>query len=269
MRALVHEDISRSPQILWEHLRTFLGLSEYEARIYEFLVSQGPSTARKISVKCGVPRTKVYCVLRRLIEQNMIAELPLNPKLFIALPPSDALKPIIDAHEKIVKSLNEAFLSLQRRYEESTKPELIREEAWILVGNKALKGVVDLLSGAEKHVEFFSSWEFFLQIYGLLNRVLDDLLERGVSVYLYVSSSSKIDKKVCHNMGLHYKVIRGSLPAFIMLIDDKYIVLHPMEDGNDLSSKDEWIIIHNKKLLNIFIKILLYFKEKRAYSNNS
>ncbi|MEM2455483.1 MAG: helix-turn-helix domain-containing protein [Candidatus Bathyarchaeia archaeon] len=101
MKTLVHEDISGSPRIFLGNFQEFLGLSEYETRIYEFLVSEAPSTARKISVKCGVPRTKVYCVLRRLLEQNMIAEVPLNPKLFIALPPDETLRPIINIYEKL------------------------------------------------------------------------------------------------------------------------------------------------------------------------
>ncbi|MEM1515394.1 MAG: helix-turn-helix domain-containing protein [Candidatus Bathyarchaeia archaeon] len=83
-----------SPRPLLKYLKTFLGLSEYEAKIYEFLVNEEPSTARKISLRCGIPRTKVYCVLRRLVEQNIIAEAPLKPRLFVALPPSKGVKTI-------------------------------------------------------------------------------------------------------------------------------------------------------------------------------
>ncbi|MBS7605617.1 MAG: helix-turn-helix domain-containing protein [Candidatus Bathyarchaeia archaeon] len=265
MRTFSREDISSPSQMFWRSLREFLGLSSYEARIYEFLVSEGPSTARKISVGCGIPRTKVYCALRRLLEQNMIAEIPLNPKLFVALPPKETLKPLIDAHDKIVKGLYEIFSSLQKRYEESTRSEVIREEAWILTGSGSLRRILDLLLSAEKHVEFYFYWEVLLQLYNyFLNKVLNDLLKRGVNIYLYVPSSPSINKRLCYNislLGLYCKVIHGLPQIQIILVDNRYIMIYPLGDRNEFSPENEWIIIYGKSLLNIFNKILLYFKE--------
>lgn len=266
MRTFSRGDISSSSRIFWENLREFFGLSDYEARIYGFLVNEGPSTARKISAGCGIPRTKIYCVLKRLLEQNMIAEIPLKPKLFVALPPNETLKPLIDAHEKIVRGLYEIFSSLQKRYEESTRSELIREEAWILIGNRSLRRILDLLLSAEKHVEFFFYWEIFLQLYNFLNEILNDLLKRGVSVHLYIPFSPSINKRLCYNIslfGLYCKVIRSLPQIQIILVDNKYIMIYPLGLKSDFSPENEWIIIYSRSLLNIFNRILLYFKEEQ------
>lgn len=271
MEVIIQENASilYQYQPLWRLLRAYLGFSEYEAKVYEFLVNEGPSTARKISIKCGVPRTKVYSVLKRLIEQNMVTELPLSPRLFVALPPTETLKPLIDIQEKIVEQLNEVFLSLQKKYEESTESKVLREEAWILTGERALRKVMDLLLSAEKHVEFFSPWELFLHIYGFLREVLDTLLEKGVSVRLYFPSGSKVNKKMCRAMCLQYRIVRN-LPlsgTLIISIDNSYIILYlnTIESENNSPQEDEWIIICGKRLVNVLNKILFYFKGRNSH----
>ena len=49
-----------------------LGLTYYGARVYQTLVSLGPSDATKLSQESEVPRTKIYDVLRRLEGEGWI-----------------------------------------------------------------------------------------------------------------------------------------------------------------------------------------------------
>jgi len=109
-----------------------LGLSDYEARIYEFLVKEGPSATRKISTLCGVPRTKVYGALKKLIERDMVDEIPLNPKKFMALPPNEVFKYILKSQRMIMESFSEIISSLQRDYEKSKAlSNTFRGEFWV------------------------------------------------------------------------------------------------------------------------------------------
>jgi len=64
-----------SPALVCQKVSRHLGLSEYEARAYVSLVREGTSEARKLSMKCGVPRTKVYGTLKKLIERGLVFEL--------------------------------------------------------------------------------------------------------------------------------------------------------------------------------------------------
>ncbi|MCX6668476.1 MAG: TrmB family transcriptional regulator, partial [Methanothrix sp.] len=43
-----------------------LGLTEYEAKTYAALVGLGEATARGVHEKSGVPRTRIYDILRDL-----------------------------------------------------------------------------------------------------------------------------------------------------------------------------------------------------------
>ena len=58
---LIHQKVSQH-----------LGLSEYEARVYVSLIMEGASEARKLSIRCGVPRTKVYATLKKLMEKGLV-----------------------------------------------------------------------------------------------------------------------------------------------------------------------------------------------------
>jgi sugar-specific transcriptional regulator TrmB len=48
-----------------------VGLTEYEARVYLSLLRDHLNSASKLSKKSGVPRTKIYSVLRSLHEKSI------------------------------------------------------------------------------------------------------------------------------------------------------------------------------------------------------
>lgn len=52
---------------------TDLGLSEYEAKAYLALVRKNPATAYEIGKSSGVPTSKIYEVLKKLIEKDTVS----------------------------------------------------------------------------------------------------------------------------------------------------------------------------------------------------
>jgi len=61
-----------SSALVSQNVSKRLALSKYEARVYVSLVTEGASEVRKLSVRCGVPRTKVYGTLKKLMERALI-----------------------------------------------------------------------------------------------------------------------------------------------------------------------------------------------------
>ncbi len=53
-------------------------------------------------------------------------------------------------------------------------------------------------------------------------------------------------------MGLHYRIVRSLPIALTILIDNDYIILYTAKSEEDLSLGGEWIIVHGKKLFNVF-----------------
>ena len=67
---------------IWPKMVEYAGLSEYEAKVYLSLLGFGSSGARKLSLHCHVPRTKVYGTLKKLIDYGLVVEIPGVPKAF-------------------------------------------------------------------------------------------------------------------------------------------------------------------------------------------
>lgn len=250
--------VSESTKILLEHLKSYLNLSGYEAKVYEFLVRIGPSTARNISTSCGVPRTKVYEVLRKLTEQKMVFEIPSNPKLFMASPPSELFKNFLNLYETIVGDFHAVALHLQKIYEESMGlAGVMREETWLFSGSEALKRILNLLSNAEKSVEIFSSWDAFLHFYSVSKELLSDLSRRKVKIRLYVPKTPEIDKRCCFIADICFRTMKNLPSILIFIIDDKHVAIRFMVNGNDLSPDGEWMLINSKKIPDVLKKTIL------------
>lgn len=76
--------------LIWPKMVEYAGLSEYEAKVYLSLLGLGCSGARKLSITCSVPRTKVYGTLKKLIDYGLVIEIPRAPKHFAPASPLDA-----------------------------------------------------------------------------------------------------------------------------------------------------------------------------------
>ncbi|HTX43308.1 MAG TPA: helix-turn-helix domain-containing protein [Methanocella sp.] len=71
-----------------------LGLTEYEARAYLYLLSDHMNSAAKLSKKSGVPRTKIYETLESLEAKGWIRIYSGVPLLFRAVDPRKVLEKI-------------------------------------------------------------------------------------------------------------------------------------------------------------------------------
>lgn len=74
---------------LTDHIKT-LGFSEYEARAYLCLLKIQPATAYEIAQGSGIPSSKIYEVIARLVEKQVfMADGDEGKKRFLALPPEE------------------------------------------------------------------------------------------------------------------------------------------------------------------------------------
>jgi hypothetical protein len=77
-----YRPLHKKPDILslWPKIVEYIGLSEYESKVYLSLINLGTAGARKLSINCDVPRTKVYGTLKKLIDYGLVVEIPGTPK---------------------------------------------------------------------------------------------------------------------------------------------------------------------------------------------
>ena len=72
-----------------------LGLTEYEAKTLETLFKLKEAEAPTISRIAQVPKTRVYDVLEKLIQKNLIMEISGRPKLYRAIEPQKAIESLL------------------------------------------------------------------------------------------------------------------------------------------------------------------------------
>jgi sugar-specific transcriptional regulator TrmB len=113
------------------------GLTEYEAKVYIALLSNGPSTANQLQYVAGVPRTKVYQVSMQLIKKGALKELEGKPVRFEALPP-EVFQNVLTEREHGIKSLRRVMNSLKKVRERNIMPQDSIEERYLSLGSQSV-----------------------------------------------------------------------------------------------------------------------------------
>ncbi len=87
-----------------------LGLTEYESRVYIALVGLGEATARDVHRTSRVPRTKVYEVLRDLVDKGFVEVTASSPAYYRAVDPDTIITRLRD---EFLSSINETLEDLK------------------------------------------------------------------------------------------------------------------------------------------------------------
>ena len=68
-----------------------LNFTQYESRAYLSLLEQGNVTGYELAKNSGIPASKIYAVLNKLMEKEVILALDSEPVKYTPLPPKDVL----------------------------------------------------------------------------------------------------------------------------------------------------------------------------------
>jgi len=245
-----------------------LGLSEYEARVYVSLVTEGASEARKLSMRCGVPRTKVYATLKKLIERGLVFEIPGEPRRFAPMSPAEAYEPYLlrfkektsdrvislVESDKVVSLLEEAYEKTQSTIE----PQ--KEEVWIVRGQSEILGKVrGMLSRAKKSVAVVTTENGFVWFYKTFSKLLDKVVENGVDVQIGAQINSH-NGSLARELSYVFKVkhVDVGSPLLYLCVDDQAFFLVRLNlNSTSLESEGNWGVFCNSSTLCDLFSLLL------------
>ena len=136
-----------------------LGLTQYEAKTYATLVGMGEATAREVNEISGVPRTRIYDVLRDLERKGFVEFSDGSPTYYRAVDPDQVMKRLRDELvESIDRSVNE--LKGLRLQAHGSSP------VWCIRSEWAIKNrMKDFLSKVEREIIVFCLSPDFLREY--------------------------------------------------------------------------------------------------------
>ncbi len=254
----------------WQKLSEHAGLSEYEAKVYVSLIEKGSSKARKVSMICGVPRTKVYGTLKKLIERGLVIEVPGEPRKYAPTSPANAFRIYLQSYQEKAENLNDIVSSLENNYKKmniETEPQ--KEDMWIIQGRHGiLRRIREMLSGAEESVDVTTTENGLILFYKAVNKLLDKLEAKGVKIRIgapisfHNESLAQELKYVCE-----IKNVNVDLPILFLQVDDHeclFIKLTP-DDFNTDSGEDIGVFSENE-ILGRMVSLLLPKPNKDVYS---
>ncbi|BDZ70491.1 TrmB family transcriptional regulator [Methanobacterium petrolearium] len=108
-----------------------MGLTDYETQTYVALTSLISANATEISLAANVPRSKVYQVLKNLVEKDFVEMNRGKPLKFTVIPPHEVFK---RSRNHIRETMDQAEAELNMVYE-SQIPQ-VPAPIWLLHGQE-------------------------------------------------------------------------------------------------------------------------------------
>jgi predicted transcriptional regulator len=140
------DGLGRAVELLQE-----LGLKEYEATCLAVLSGLSEATAREISERSAVPRTRVYDAVRVLEARGLVEVQHTNPQRFRAVPVDEAVDILRRQYGSRFDELRTTLKGLDTSDGEST----ITHEVWSMTGADAIASrTLKLVEEAESEVVF-------------------------------------------------------------------------------------------------------------------
>jgi sugar-specific transcriptional regulator TrmB len=261
---------------LWERLFENIGLSKNEAKIYSCLALGGPSEARKLSLASGVPRTKIYGVLKKLAERGLVVETPGDPSRFAVTSPAESYKAFLqslkDELSEQVTTVVETENAISVLEEIHRKRRMIKPiesqmgDVWLIQGREAmLQKAREMLLKTKKSVEMLTTEKGLIMFYKAFNKLLDRLVEKHVKVRIRVPSGSS-SKSLTHELRYEAKMESAdvNLPILFLTVDKSELLLVKLnpDDFSLESEKDSGFFSQNLTLCTFFSSLFCPIKNR-------
>ncbi len=167
-----------------------LGFSEYECKAYLALLAEFPLNGYALSKLSGIPRSRIYEVLKNLMAKEMVLEQEEEKnKLYYPVEPETFINTLKASYKKVFSNVSDHTTRLYKAKKKDDRLVVIR-------GRKHIIGFLkQLIGGAEKRIAM-SVWEEELTE---LYPELDQALERGVCLRgIYFGSNNRYKDLVPH-----------------------------------------------------------------------
>jgi sugar-specific transcriptional regulator TrmB len=206
-----------------------LGFSEYECKAYLTLLEKYPLNGYALSKNSGVPRSRIYEVLKNLIAKQMVFEqaeeknkryYPVDPDIFI--------KKLKAGYEDVFSNISSFASKLYKEKKQDDKLVVIK-------GRKNIIGFLNLLiKGAQKRIAV-SVWE---EEICELTYELDKALKRGVALRgIYFGQIVPYETLVPHRRIKRY-IAEKKERYMSIIIDRSHVISGIVSRGED--SKVTW-----------------------------
>ncbi|HZW57415.1 MAG TPA: helix-turn-helix domain-containing protein [Nitrososphaerales archaeon] len=226
-----------------------IGLSQYEGKCFLASLQTGPATINQIGIVAGVPRTKVYGAVRKLVERGLLVQNEDDEKIFVARSPREVLIPLLEKEQRRISQGLEALTELEVIHQsmgyvkraEALRSKVLRYYPRLAVTRKTR----DLFQNATKKIVILSTANGLIR----LSRLSGILFERSrTGLQIEIRTGFK-DEPVFHTAIQSLKEIENTsvflsslaIPIQIIVVDGQYVLISELkpddlrEEGMDVA----------------------------------
>ena len=219
-----------------QHLQN-LNFTQYESKAYLALLRQGNVTGYELAKNSGIPASKIYQVLNKLVEKEVVLAHDSEPIRYTPIPPQDVLARLRGEYtntlDNLDKKLNELYIG----------QNVADNYIWNISGRESiLRKVEEIILNAKKMI-FLSIWDEEVEA---LKDCLLGAHKRSVAISVVHFGELVLGVGTEYRHGREHKIRqqRGARRIALEVDEEKVILGHFLEDGN---SNAVWTI--NKGLV--------------------
>jgi len=171
----------------WPKIVDYTSLSEYESKVYLSLLILGSSGARRLSLHCRVPRTKVYGTLRKLIDNGLVVEIPGSPKSFTPSNPAEAFEALLDDFRRRAMDFDAVLQALTRTHEKKRDEARPRKKIvwYIEEEGETKRKCLEMIGRSQRSLTILTNEDGLGLLFNSAHRLLDENNDRGIRVTLH------------------------------------------------------------------------------------
>ena len=202
-----------------------LNFTQYESRAYLSLLEQGNITGYELAKNSGIPASKIYAVLNKLMEKEVIIAVDSEPVKYTPLPPNEVLSRLKGDYLDTVNSLDSKLEDIYN------KQKLSNNYIWNISGREAiLRRVCEFIAEANKQI-FLSVWdEEVEEIKEAL--ITADKKSVKVSIVHFGENLLGIGTEFKHGREHQIRQQRGERRLAMEIDEEKVILCHFHENGD-------------------------------------
>jgi len=242
-----------------------LGLSQYESKCFLASLQTGPATINQIGIVAGVPRTKVYGAVRKLVERGLLEQSEDDPKVFLAKSPKDVLIPLLEKEEKRIKQGIEALNELEVIHKsmalvkraDALRSKVLRYTPRYVVMRKTR----ELFQNCRKKVVILTTANGLIRL-SKMSAILFERARLGMSLQVFTST---LDEPMFNTTIQNLREIENSsisllpsvAPIEVILIDEQFVLVTELKpDDIQEEGKDVGFLIHNTELTEMMESLI-------------
>ena len=252
-----------------------LGLTEYEAKVYQSLLLKQTISASDLVIMSGVPRGRIYDAINQLIRKGFCITVPGTFKKFKAENPETAIRNIIEQQKKKEQTFLDIAMKLQAKFNSQKESTSTFDYINVLTSKQSqINKFQELEESAKNFILTFSKRPYAINTASMkeireFSKPQRKIIKRGVKTKGIYEVGSDNDEnfeiwiRYFQEIGEEIRICR-ELPLKMLISDECKVMLSLRSEHPDKFNLLSMVVEHSD-LTNALIK-LFYFYWNSSYS---